>query len=215
LQKISPELITQTAATVLTAAILWALYIERDRAELHPPVKDPGVRISLEPPAPAPPKAEPEKPKPRVEPVRRHVVVPTPAPDLPVPTVSNSDPTPDAPAIVTAPPAPAAASLVSDVSLEAAYVAALNENIHARTTPPDTAAYRLLKPTGSTRVRFYVDRSGSPSEVTVAETSGSRILDTQALYIVSSGHYLPFPDALYRGEKRHYFTIKIKFEFGS
>jgi TonB family protein len=76
---------------------------------------------------------------------------------------------------------------------------------------PDTVAYRLLRPSGSARIRFILDRIGSPGEVAVARTSGSGILDAQALKIVSSGHYPPFPDDAYPGETRHTFIVTIEF----
>jgi TonB family protein len=125
--------------------------------------------------------------------------------------VSESPPTPDAPAVVEAAEAAPAPAPVSDASIEAAYLAVLNADIHARTLPPDTPAYRLLSPTGSVRVRFVLDRTGSPTEVAVDRTSGSHILDTQGVHIVASGHYHPFPDGLYPGQKRHPFVITVNF----
>lgn len=198
---------------MFTAAILWALYVERDKAELRPPANDPGIRISLlqEEPVPEPPKVEPERPKPRETPVKRPAAAPAPAPapDLPAP-VTTDPPAADAPVIMAAEP-PAPATPVSHASIEAAYAAALRQNIDARTAVPDTVAYRLLRPSGSARIRFVLDRLGSPSDVGVARTSGSGILDAQALKIVSSGHYPPFPGDAYPGETRHVFIITIEF----
>jgi TonB family protein len=98
-----------------------------------------------------------------------------------------------------------------DASIEAAYGAALRANIDARTHPPDSVEYRLLRPSGAARVRFLLDRSGNPSEVAIAHTSGSRLLDEQAVRIVSSGHYPPFPEAAWRGQVRHFFIVTIEF----
>jgi len=211
LRQISPELITQTAAVVLTAAVLWTLYIEHDKADFRPPANDPGIRISLlqEEPAPEPPKVEPERPKPRETPVKRAAAAPAPTPDLPAPAVTDP-PAADAPVVMAAEP-PAPATPVSHASIEAAYAAALRQNIDARTAVPDTVSYRLLRPSGSARIRFVLDRIGSPGEVAVARTSGSGILDAQAVKIVSSGHYPPFPDDAYPGETRHTFIVTIEF----
>jgi periplasmic protein TonB len=211
LRQISPELLTQTAAIVFTAAILWTLYTEHDRADLRPPANDPGIRISLlqEEPAPEPPKAEPERPKPRETTVKRAAAAPAPMPDLPAPAVTDPPATDAALAMAAEPPAPA--TPVSHASIEAAYAAALRQNIDARTAVPDSVAYRLLRPSGSARIRFVLDRIGSPGEVGIARTSGSGILDAQAVRIVSSGHYPPFPDDAYPGESRHVFIVTIEF----
>jgi periplasmic protein TonB len=210
LRQISPELITQTAAVTLTAAILWTLYVEHDKADLRPPANNPGIRISLlqEEPVPEPPKVEPERPKPRATPVKRAAAAPA-TPELPAPVVSDP-PAADAPVAMAADP-PAPATPASHASIEAAYAAALRQNIDARTAVPDTAAYRLLRPSGSARIRFVLDRIGRPGEVALARTSGSGILDAQALKIVSSGHYPPFPDTAYPGETRHVFIVTIEF----
>jgi TonB family protein len=124
-----------------------------------------------------------------------------------------SDPTPPAPdapvlgEVEPYEPAPA----VSHASVEAIYAAAVRQNIDARTTVPDTPAYRLLRPHGSVQVRFLLDRLGRPAEVALQHGSGSQILDARALEIVSSGRYPPFPEAAFPGETRHLFLVTIEF----
>jgi outer membrane biosynthesis protein TonB len=95
---------------------------------------------------------------------------------------------------------PAASPAASHASIEAEYAAALRRIVDTRTEVPDTAEYRLLKPSGSTQVCFTLDRSGSPSEVAVCRPSGSKILDAQARRIVASGSY-----------PRHAFIVTIEF----
>ena len=45
----------------------------------------------------------------------------------------------------------------------------------------------------------------------VAHTSGSDILDRQAVSIVKAGRYPPFPQAAFRGESRHSFLVTLEF----
>jgi periplasmic protein TonB len=205
---IPPERITQSVALVLTCAILWALLVLRLEPP-PPPASDPGVQVSLAeaPPTPAP-QPQPEKPKPRVVPVRHAAAAP--APD-PMPVQAPPADSPDEPVIATSEPEEAPPPPPSHASIEAAYLAALKKNIQDRTHPPDTAAYRFFRPTGEVLVFFFLDRSGAVSQVTMARSSGSHILDTQALFIVSSGHYPPFPEGAFPGETRHYFQVDVEF----
>ena len=69
----------------------------------------------------------------------------------------------------------------------------------------------MLKPQGSTRVSFMLERDGTTDKVAVAHGSGSSVLDRQALNIVQSGHYPPFPERAYPGEARHVFVVTIEF----
>lgn len=211
MQRISPEHITQAAAAVLTALILWQLFAAPGPPPRQPPLTDPGVRLSLEEaPTPPAPQPEPPKPKPRTLPVQHHPMQPEPEPLIPVP-VDPDPPAPDAPVIAADVPAVPAPAGPSHASVEAAYMAALRENINARTALPDTAEYRLLKPQGEALVRFLLDRNGTPGQVALQRTSGSHILDAQALHIVSSGRYPPFPEAAFPGEASHLFVVHVEF----
>lgn len=203
-------------AVALTGAILWTLQIENNRVKLRAHAEGPGIELSLEqaPPTPEPPTPEPVRPQPHEKPVRRAVAQPAAAmPDAPVPVVTNPDPTAeisDAPVIMAAEPAASPAGGASH-AIEAAYAAALRQNVDARTTVPTSAEYRLMKPSGETQIRFVLDRLGNASEVVVARSSGSHLLDRQALNIVATGRYPPFPEAAFPGETRHVFLVTIEF----
>ena len=58
---------------------------------------------------------------------------------------------------------------------------------------------------------FVVTRSGEVKSVTLLRSSGSGILDEEALEIVSSGHYPSMPEQAYLGEARHTFVVTIEF----
>jgi protein TonB len=133
-----------------------------------------------------------------------------PEPVLPMPA-DPDPPAPDAPVIAADVPAEPAPAAPSHARVEAAYMAALRENINARTAVPDSAEYRLLKPHGEALVRFFLDRSGMPGQVALQRTSGSHILDAQALHIVSSGRYPPFPESAFPGEAGHSFAVHVEF----
>jgi len=205
-----PEFVTQSMALAFTAAALFALHARGPTPAPAVQMHDPGVMISLleEAPAPPAPHVEPPKPVPHAAAARR----PAPAPAA-APMTIAADPAPDAdapvmlPAEAAAPPPPA-----SHASVEAAYAAALRENVDARTEVPKSAEYRLLKPSGAPQVCFTLDRGGgNPSNVAVTHRSGSTILDAQALRIVAAGHYPPFPEAAFPGEQRHVFVVTIEF----
>jgi len=213
---LTPELVTRAVAIALTAAILWTLHVESNRAKTRALVEGPGIQLSLEqsPPTLEPPKPEPVRPKLRETPVRRTAPSAVPMPDAPAPVVTSPDPTAQdsgAAVVMAAEPPASPAGGASHTSIEAAYAAALRQDVDERTTVPTSAEYRLLKPSGETQVRFVLDRLGGPSAVAVAHSSGSRILDRQALDIVASGRYPPFPEAAFPGETRHVFIVTIEF----
>ncbi|HSZ09240.1 MAG TPA: hypothetical protein VK794_11950 [Steroidobacteraceae bacterium] len=207
-----PEFVTQSMALAFTAAALFALHARGPTPAPAVQMHDPGVMISLleEAPAPPAPHVEPPKPVPHAPTAaaRRPAPAPVAAPTIPADVSPEADAPVMLPAEAAAPP-PAAPS---HASVEAAYAAALRQNVDARTEVPNTAEYRLLKPSGSPQVCFTLDRGGgNPSNVAVTHRSGSTILDTQALRIVAAGHYPPFPEAAFPGEQRHIFVITIEF----
>ena len=209
MRQIPPERITNAVAVVLTAAVLWGLlYAARERAQLQPPPKERDVLVSLvQEPAPEPPKVQPQKPKPHT--VRRPVITPAPTPEpLPVEPEPHAA-LPDAPVLMDAAP-PEPAPPVQHASIEAAYEAALFQTINARWQTDDAPMLRLANRRGEALVSFFLDRAGNLSEVAIYRTSGSHILDTEALHIVSSLHYPPFPEAAFPGERRHYFVVHLE-----
>ena len=225
----TPEGITQAVAVMATFGLLWVLHEPHHHHHERLQAAGRDVQLSLlpEPPAPTPtaqpPAAEPThaEPKPRAA---SQPAAPTlraasqqaaPRDPLPLPTAAASVVEPSsAPATgmllisgATSPPV----SESSRGSVEDAYAAALRQNVDARISVPDTAQYRLLRPSGATQVRFALDRVGNPSDVSVGHSSGSGILDRQAVSIVATGRYPPFPETAYAGESRHVFIVTIEF----
>ncbi len=206
-------------ALVFTIGVVAAAAMIGEKNEPHETaMNNPAIEIELAPdPAPPAPRVPdppvPEPPKPRIvhkkEPAP-HEAAPASLPlmadttDTPV----SSDPTPQQDA---EPEAPAAAPQASAGTIEAQYAATLRTNIDARTVVPDSVEYRLRRPKGETRVDFTLDRGGAVLEARVARTSGSDILDRQAVSIVKAGRYPPFPEAAFRGESHHTFLVTLEF----
>jgi protein TonB len=197
-------------ALLWTAALCAALLSHRAPAP-QTSVKNPAVQISLlheeAPPVP-PPVVPPPRPRPVVH--RRAAAQPmVPSPIQNVAVVEDQPPT--AALTMAEPDPPAHTEAVSAASIEAQYAATLRTNIDSRTTVPSTPEYRLLKPQGETRVSFTLERDGTTEQVSLAHGSGSHILDRQALSIVQTGRYPPFPERAFPGEARHIFIVTIEF----
>lgn len=158
------------------------------------------------PPPPAPPPPV-QKPVPRRA-VPQARVAEIPAPTEPQPR--SSEPVPEGAALVAAVTAPAPAPNASP-DLEAEYAASLRAYIDRRTHAPDSAQYRLHRPSGEVRVGFVVMRDGAAKAVRVLRSSGSSILDGAAQTTVSSGHYPPMPAKAFAGEAEHMFAVTIEF----
>jgi periplasmic protein TonB len=194
--------------TLLAASVLVAL--RTVTPELPRFVHDREVALTVEaaPPAPpAPPTPLPQQPvQKRHTPTLRQEQSSDPQPIAMDPALADT--TPIATLTAASPPAPSGAA---HPDLDARYAAELRADIDRRTAPPDTPQYRLHHPAGETRVRFVVLRSGSPEAAVVERSSGSSLLDEEAVRIVSSGHYPPMPANAFAGESRHVFVVTIEF----
>jgi TonB family protein len=204
---------TSDATALLLTAVAVAVFLmagPRVLSELRSRVAaaDRAFELSLQsvqPAAPAPP-----------PPIPRHTEKHHSAPR---PPTERADPVPIEPAVpedaatvaAVAEPAAAPAAAASRPDLEALYAAQLRADIDRRKHPPDSAQYRLHHPYGEVRVRFVVSRSGQPQAASIERSSGSAILDQEALQLVSSGHYPPMPAQAFVGETRHSFLVTIEF----
>jgi TonB family protein len=197
---------------LLLTALVGATMLAAVRAvtpELPRFVRDREVALTLEaaPPAlPAPPAPMPQPPQERHVATLRHKPATDPQPITAEP--APADVTPISTIVAAEPPAPAGSA---HPDLDARYAAELRADIDRRTAPPDTAQYHLHHPFGEARVRFVVLRSGASEDAVVERSSGSTILDEQALRIVSSGHYPAMPTNVFVTESRHVFVVTIEF----
>ncbi len=210
---------TALALTTALLAVMFAARSEswRDSSALPASTNQPGIEVTLQAAITEPPSApQPPPPVPRKVPV--HLMTPQAAvAQMPVPAELQTmpverDPVPEGGALVAS-GAPANPEPTSDhrPDLEAQYAAGLRADIDRRTHPPDSAQYRLHRPSGEVRVGFVVMRNGEPKVVRVLRSSGSAILDEAAVAIVSSGHYPAMPTQVFAGEEEHVFAVTIEF----
>jgi periplasmic protein TonB len=205
-------------ALLFTAAVIAAAIYDEKYDPQEAAMNNPAIQVDLAPdPAPPAPRVPdppaPQPPKPR--PVHKREPVHQEAAPASLPLMAETAETPAAndaaPPQDSEPEAPAAPSREAAGTIEAQYAATLHTNIDARTVVPDSIEYRLRRPKGETRVNFTLDRAGSVLAAGVARTSGSDILDRQAVKIVKTGRYPPFPQAAFRGEPRHSFLVTLEF----
>jgi periplasmic protein TonB len=206
-------------ALLFTAAVIAAAVFDEKSDPQEAVMNNPAIQVELAPdPAPPaqrvpdPPAPQPPKPRPvqKKEPVHQETApasLPLMAETAETPAVNDAP----APSQDSGAEAPAAPSREAAGTIEAQYAATLRTNIDARTVVPNSVEYRLSRPKGETRVNFILDRTGSVLAADVARTSGSNVLDRQAVSIVKTGRYPPFPQTAFRGEPRHSFLVTLEF----
>ena len=206
-------------ALLFTAAVIAAAIVDEKSDPQEAAMNNPAIQVELAPdPAPRaprvpdPPAPQPPKPRPvhKKEPVHQETApasLPRMAETAETPALNDAP----APSQDSESEAPAAPGREAAGTIEAQYAATLRTNIDARTVVPNSVEYRLSRPKGETRVNFILDRAGSVLAAAVARTSGSDILDRQAVTIVKTGRYPPFPQTAFRGELRHSFLVTLEF----
>ncbi len=210
--QISSDAVAIALSGVVLAVLLHAKVDSWIEAPASPAANQSSIEVSVQreaavtppQPAPAPPV---QKPAPRrVAPQVRVAEIPLPV----EPQLQAPESVPEGAALVASAAVPAP---VSDArpDLEAEYAAGLRADIDRRTHAPDSAQYRLRRPSGEVRVSFVVLRSGVAKAVRVLRSSGSSILDDAAQTTVSSGHYPPMPAKAFAGELEHMFAVTIEF----
>jgi protein TonB len=201
-----------TALVLTTMAVL--VFITAGHRLLPERVSRPAAparpfELSFQAPQPVASPAPP--PVPRRTEKRQRVPRPAPAPPEPVPVEERAAPA-DAALIAAAAAPPPGPVTVSNPDLESLYTAQLLADIKRRNHPPDSAQYRLQHPHGEVQVRFVLSRSGEPRTVSVARSSGSAVLDQEAVNVVASGHYPQMPEKAFAGETQHAFLVTIEYQ---
>ncbi len=147
-------------------------------------------------------------------PVRRAPVVAAPdalaEEDVPPPPASvvSAAPTTPADAVATV---QAARAADSRRDAETRYVANIRAYLQSTKRYPTGREVSLLRPTGTTVVRFTVRRSGGLLDAEVETSAGNMLLDRAALTAVRRGVYPPFPDDAWPGKTQHRFTVDLDF----
>jgi protein TonB len=214
--QISSDAVALALSGVVLAVLLSTKVQSWTDATASPAANQSSIEVSLQaeaavtPPPPVPPPPL-QKPLPhRITPQVRVAETPVPA----EPQLQSSEPVPEGAALVASATMPAPAPDTRP-DLEAEYAAGLRADIDRRTHAPDSAQYRLRRPSGEVRVGFVVMRNGEAKAVRVLRSSGSSILDDAAQNTVSSGHYPPMPAKAFAGEAEHMFAVTIEFHRAS
>jgi periplasmic protein TonB len=214
--QISSDAVALALSGVVLAVLLSTKVNSWTDASASPAANQSSIEVSVQteaaatPPPPVPPPPV-QKPLPhRVTPQVRVAESPVAA----EPQLQASEPVPEGAALVASASMSAPAPETRP-DLEAEYAAGLRADIDRRTHAPDSAQYRLRRPSGEVRVGFVVMRNGEAKAVRVLRSSGSSILDDAAQTTVSSGHYPPMPAKAFAGEAEHMFAVTIEFHRAS
>jgi periplasmic protein TonB len=194
---------------VAAAVILASAHNLPDRLLARAGSQEPAIELTVQLAQPETPPAPPPPPQPPRVKTHRAILQPAPEPVDPLPVENEPVPV-DAVPVAAYVPAPAPAAETRP-DLEAQYAATLYADIDRRKHPPDSPQYRLHHPSGEVRVGFTILRSGASQGVTVERSSGSAILDQEALRLVASGQYPAMPAKAFVGQAQHRFAITIAF----
>jgi protein TonB len=177
----------------------------------------------LKPPPPPPP---PDLPKPNTPPpptvmqVPVPVVIPQVAPPpqiTPPPVAPSPPPTNPAPAPVDAirapapAPAPAPATTGRTASPEEIYVSGLRGYLNSIKRYPTSREARQLRPQGIVKLKLEIDRAGQLLNATVEASSGSLLLDNEALRTVRNGRFPAMPADAFAGQPSRTFIVPVEY----
>jgi protein TonB len=209
------------STVVILAATWWAWRMLPAAASHHDDPNEMQVQMEdlpLPPPPPPPPVPTPVPPAPA--PVQRVVDPVQPVQPAPAPVVSDLAtrvaPTPvpvpsPPPQPVPVPPPPPPPPAANSQNFEAGYVVQLRTYLNQIKKYPSSREARQLRPTGIAKVWVEIDRAGQFLGAGIDTTSGSAILDNEALRTVRNGHYPAFPAEVYPGQTFHRFVVPIEY----
>lgn len=178
----------------------------------------------LKPPPPPPP----ELPKPTTPPPPTAMQVPVPVviPQMaPPPQITPPPPAPVAPPPVNpapapvdairapAPPAPAPAPATTGrtASPEDIYVSGLRGYLNSIKRYPTSREARQLRPQGIVKLKLEIDRAGQLLSATVEASSGSLLLDNEALRTVRNGRFPAIPADAFAGQATKTFIVPVEY----
>ncbi|MBP6676424.1 MAG: TonB family protein [Vitreoscilla sp.] len=227
-----PVALSSSFALLIGAVLLWKLSPGLSEA-LETPASETVVRLddALPEPPPPPLPTPVAKPLPPVQvPVPQAQATQAPTPQVRLTPVSEPSHADAAPAVPTPPPAPpplptapvAAAALPAPVTppadnaaqarqASAQYVSQLRAYLNSIKRYPNSREARQLRPTGVVKTWLYLDRSGQVLDAGIDTSSGTALLDTEALRTLRNGHYPAFPADAFAGEASHRFVVPLEY----
>lgn len=230
-----PVALGTSFALLAAAVLLWQLSPGLSQALEAPPAE---TVVQLDdappepPPTPRPPVAWPPLPQP--EPVAQTPVARTPTPQPTPQAVTQPDsahpeavpvaPPPPPVAVANAaqaavpappPPSPAPAPAVDHAAqarqASAGYVGQLRAYLNSIKRYPNSREARQLRPTGVVKAWLELDRSGQLLDAGIEASSGTALLDNEALRTLRNGRYPAFPTEAFAGEGRHRFLVPLEY----
>jgi protein TonB len=175
----------------------------------------------VKPPPPPPP---PDLPRPTVPPPTA-MQVPVPVviqQAVPPPQITPPPPAPAAPPTVHPAPvdairapapaaAPAPATAGRTASPEDIYISGLRAYLNSIKRYPTSREARQLRPQGIVKLKLEIDRAGQLLNATVEATSGSLLLDSEALRTVRNGRFPAIPADAFTGQATRIFIVPVEY----
>jgi protein TonB len=93
----------------------------------------------------------------------------------------------------------------------AQYVSQLRAYLNSIKRYPNSREARQLRPTGVVKTWLDLDRSGQVIDAGIEASSGTALLDNEALRTLRTGHYPAFPAEAFGGEARHRFVVPLEY----
>ena len=215
------------ATTLATLTLAWAAWRLAPEAKAPPPdVLETKVSMEELPPAPPPPPPPPPPspqtpppPTPTQTPLPRESTQPAPVQSPVAPTPAEptrptppAPPTPAPPPPAHTPPAPPAPPPVARSTADDTYRGELRGYLNGIKRYPNSREARQLRPQGTVKVWIEIDRAGQLLGSGVDTSSGSLLLDNEALRTVRNGRFPPFPAEAFAGQSFHRFVVPIEYK---
>ncbi|WP_158239253.1 energy transducer TonB [Uliginosibacterium sp. TH139] len=193
-----PQLISARDETVITMEDL----------PLPPPPEAPPPPPKVEPPPETPqPVVKAVQPTPAPTPTPTPMPTPAPAAPSPTPVPTPQPPTPAPPP----PPPPPQPVRAASASADQAYEANLRAYLESIKRYPNSREARQLRPTGVVKIWIEIDREGRLLDAGVETSSGTMLLDKEALRTVRNGRYQAFPGEAFTGQGMRRFAVPIEY----
>ena len=93
----------------------------------------------------------------------------------------------------------------------AQYVSQLRAHLNSIKRYPNSREARQLRPTGVVKAWLDLDRSGQVLDAGIEASSGTALLDNEALRTLRNGRYPAFPAEAFGGEARHRFVVPLEY----
>lgn len=225
-----PLALSSSLALLLGAVLLWKLSPGLSQA-LEAPAPETVVRLDdalpdpppppstwPQPPTPAavpqaqPTPAAPARPSPAPTPESAHPEAVPVAPPPPAPAPVAPAPVAPAPVAAPTPPAPPPVDTAAQArQASAQYVSQLRAYLNSIKRYPNSREARQLRPTGVVKAWLELDRNGQLLEAGLEASSGTALLDNEALRTLRNGRYPAFPAEAFGGEARHRFVVPLEY----